>query len=110
MLTPLLYILIVLIIILSVSYYPSKKFSEQQWLRDKERRYELSEDLIEREILIGKTKPDVRLLLGDEGNADESNQWNYYLGFRPQLFRIDPDVLTIESKEGIVVRVEQHGT
>jgi hypothetical protein len=110
LLTPLLYISIVLIWILSISYYPSREFNRQGWLNEQEKRFALSEDLIEREVLLGKTKPEIRHLLGDEGNTDQSNQWSYYLGFRPQLLNIDPDVLVIEFKDEVVVRVEQHGT
>ncbi|MCD9016722.1 hypothetical protein [Parachryseolinea silvisoli] len=110
LLTPLLYISIGIIWILSISYYPSREFNRQQWLNDQEKRFELSKDLIESEVLLGKTKPEIRRLLGDEGNTGQGNHWSYYLGFRPQLLKIDPDVLIVEFRDGIVVRVEQHGT
>jgi hypothetical protein len=109
-LTPLVYVSIVVTVLLCVSYYPSREFDSQQWLADQEKRFEFSEDIIARKILIGKTKAEVRLLLGDEGNTDVSDHWTYYLGFRPQFINIDPDVLVVEFKDGVVVSVQQHGT
>ena len=93
-----------------MSYHPTHDFDKQKWFADKEKRYELSEDIIDSKMLIGKTKSEVRQLLGDEGNTDESDYWNYYLGFRPGFANIDPDVLDIEFKDGKVVKVGQHET
>ena len=108
--TPLIYVGIIMFWIFSKSYYPSKDFDRQKWISDKEKRYELSEEIIESEMLIGKTKAEVKQILGDEENTDDSDLWNYYLGFKPQLFGIDPDVLVIEFKNGIVIKVGQHET
>lgn len=104
---PIIYIAVVLIWLSSMSYYPSRDFDKEKWFADKEKRYELSEDLIDSRILLGKTKQQIRQLLGDEGNKDESNYWTYYLGFKPGL-SIDPDVLDIYFEDGRVVRVAQH--
>lgn len=108
--TPLIYIGIIMLWIFSMSYYPAHDFDKERWFLDKETRYELSEDIIDSEMLIGKTKSEVRQILGDESNADQSDHWSYYLGFRPGLFNIDPDVLDIKFKRGKVIRVKQHGT
>ena len=106
--TPLLYAGLILLWLFSMSYHPTHDFDQQKWAADKEKRYELSADLIDRKMLIGKTKSEVRQLLGDEGNTDESDFWNYYLGFRPGFANIDPDVLVIEFKDGKVIKVGQH--
>ena len=58
-------------------------------------------------MLIGKTKSEVRGLLGEEGNSMESDRWEYYLGFVPGIANIDPDYLEIEFKNGRVVSVVQ---
>lgn len=108
--TPIIYVGLVMLWIFSISYYPSKDFDRQKWLTDKEKRYELSEEIIESKMLIGKTKAEVKQILGDEENIENSNLWNYYLGYRPQLFGIDPDVLDIEFENGKVIRVSQHQT
>ncbi|MBK7232934.1 MAG: hypothetical protein IPH93_11910 [Saprospiraceae bacterium] len=106
--TPLIYFSIIMLWLFSISYHPTHDFDKEKWFADKETRYELSEDIIESEMLIGKTKSEVRQILGDEGNTDESDQWYYYLGFRPGFGNIDPDVLDIEFKDGKVINVGQH--
>jgi hypothetical protein len=108
--TPLIYVGIIMLWIFSISYYPSKEFDKQKWISDKEKRYELSKEIIESEMLIGKTKSEVKQILGNEENDENSDLWNYYLGFKPGLFGIDPDVLDIEFKNGKVIKVGQHET
>jgi hypothetical protein len=108
-LTPVIYAGLGFGIMLYMNYYPSRDFDRQQWLNDREKRYELSEDLIESKMLIGKTKAEVGQLLGSEENLPENDLWTYYVGFRPP-FQIDPDVLDIEFQDGKVVTVRQHGT
>ena len=106
--TPLIYAIIVLLWIMSVSYYPSHDFDKQKWHNDIEKRYELSEDLIESKILIGKTKDEIKKLLGEDFQEWGADSWSYYLGYRPQLFSIDPDYLDIDFKDGRVIKVSQH--
>jgi hypothetical protein len=108
--TPIIYFGIILLWLFSISYHPTNDFDKQKWFANKESRYEISEDIIKSKMLIGKTKSEVRQLLGDEGNNNESNHWNYYLGFRPGIANIDPDVLDIEFKDGKVFKVGQHET
>jgi hypothetical protein len=108
--TPLIYIGLIMLWFFSISYYPTHDFEKEKWFADKEKRYELSGDIIDSNMLIGKTKSEVQQLLGDEGNTDDSDYWNYYLGFRPGFANIDPDVLVIEFKDGKVIKVAQHET
>ncbi len=66
----------------------------------------MANDLTESKILIGKTKSDVRILLGDENyNSDSNNIWFFEIGHRPRLFNIDPDNLHIEFIDGKVSKV-----
>lgn len=107
---PLLYIAFIVAYISVVTYYPDRDFNREKWIADQETRYEYARDIIESKMLMGKTKAEVRELLGDDGHRDTSDYWPYYLGFRPGLFNLDPDVLVIEFKEGKVVNVQQHET
>ncbi len=107
--TPIIYVGIVMLWLFSISYYPQNNFSKEQWRSNRQKRYEISENLIESKLLIGKTKPEVRKILGETEN-DESNKWFYYLGLKPGFANIDPDVLVIKFKDGKVIKVEQHGT
>ncbi|RNI27506.1 hypothetical protein EFA69_15380 [Rufibacter immobilis] len=108
--TPVIYMGLIMLLLKSLSYHPRYDFKRERWMAAKEKRYELSSDIIDSKMLLGKTKPEVRQLLGDEGNTDLSDHWNYYLGFRPGFANIDPDVLDIEFKDGKVVKVGQHET
>lgn len=108
--TPLIYVGLIIFWFFSMSYHPNHDFNNEKWFADKEKRYELSENIINTKMLLGKTKSEVRKILGDEGNADESDYWNYYLGFRPGFANIDPDVLDIEFRGGKVIKVGQHET
>jgi hypothetical protein len=108
-LTPVIYISIVMLYVFSVSYYPTHDFDKRRWLTDEDNRYELSDDLIKSKMLIGKTKNEVRLLLGNETeNQDSVNTWYYGLGYRPGLFNIDPSYLEIEFQNNKVLDVEQY--
>jgi hypothetical protein len=108
LLTPCIYVGIILLWIFSVSYYPNRDFDKQKWSGDKDKRYKLSKDIIQSKMLIGKSKAQVRQLLGDEGNNDSLNVWTFCLGIRPELFNIDDSYLQIEFNNDKVVNVEQH--
>ena len=77
---------------------------------DEGKRYEMTENLIKSELLIGKTKVEIHDLLGDKYYKYNEDHWAYEVGHVPGLLNIDPDVLDIYFKEGKVVRVEQHET
>jgi hypothetical protein len=109
-LSPLLYIGIIMIWIFSVSYYPKIDFNKQEWNENKEERYKMSNDIIKSEILIGKTKEEVIELLGDDFYFYDESHIAYDLGFVPGLFNIDPDVLDIYFEKGKVTKVGQHET
>ena len=107
--TPLIYIGLISLWIYSISYYPNQDFNKQKWFGDKEKRYELSKDIISSKMLIGKTKLQVRQILGDEDDNKESfNVWTFGLGVRPALFNIDDSYLQVEFNSNKVVTVEQH--
>jgi hypothetical protein len=109
-LSPLLYVGIILVWFFSVSYYPKTDFNKQEWNENKEERYKMSNDLIKNELLIGKSKIEVSELLGDDFYSYDENHIAYDLGFVPGLFNIDPDVLDIYFENGKVIKVGQHET
>lgn len=103
---PVIYKLIVVPWYLGLSFFPSRNFNKEKWHSVAEKRYEMSEDIIDRDILIGKTKTDIQLLLGKAENTSENNQWEYVLGSRPGLFVIYPDILqiTFQNEKAVKVR------
>lgn len=106
--TPILYGGIILLFFQVMNYYPKRDFDKSAWLKNKDVRYEYSDDIIDSKMLIGKSKNEVRKILGDVGNAEDSNDWFYDLGFRPELLNIDPDSMEITFKNNKVVDVVQH--
>lgn len=105
---PILYAGIIVFLLFIGGLYFNHKFSRTEWFRDKEKRYKLSKNIIESKMLIGKTKKEVKETLGDEQNSNLSNNWIYYLGFRPGFMNIDSDALFIEFKNDKVIKVEQY--
>jgi len=105
--TPLIYVGLAILIFSIIEYYPNRDFDKGRWLNDRETRYELSKNIIESKMLIGKTKTEIRRLLGDESNKDDVDQWQYYLGFKPEILDIDPSTLIIDFKNDRVINVEQ---
>jgi hypothetical protein len=106
--TPLVYTALIILWFLSISYYPSHRFTKQKWNSNQEKRYELSEDIIKSKVLIGKNKTEIKQILGAENNVEQSDYWTYDLGYLPGLFNIDPYVLYIEFQNGVVAKVSQH--
>jgi len=108
--TPLLYIGIFLLLFYAMTYYPSHEFDRMKWSSDMEKRYEMSQDIIDSKMLIGKTKSEVKQLLGDSNDPDGDNNWSYYLGMKPGIISIDPDILEIEFKDEKAIKVWQRGS
>ena len=108
--TPMVYVGIVTLIMYLLFYYPKREFEREKWLTTaKEKRYEFSENIVNSNMLVGKTKKEIQYLLGDEDNGSKSDVWRYYLGFVPGAL-IDPIVLHIEFKDGKVIKVVQYET
>ena len=64
----------------------------------------MTDDLVDNEKLIGKTKEEIIELLGQEENNLDSSLWTYYIGYKPSIIGIDPDVLEVEFKDDKVVK------
>lgn len=118
-LAPFLYVGLIMAWLFSMHYYPSETFTTEAWHATGWRqmhgdnvppeRYRYSEDLIERKLLLGKTKEEVVTMLGEPEGYITETQISYDLGFVPG-HGIDPDFLYVFFENGIVVRVEQRRT
>lgn len=109
-LSPLIYLGIIYMMLFTISYYPSNDFDKIKWDTNKAERYKMSEDIIESEILIGKTKTEIFQLLGNDFYSYNNNHIAYELGFVPGLFNIDIDVLDIYFENEKVIKVSQHSS
>ena len=106
--SPLIYVGLIMIWIFSISYYPTSDFDQTEWNSNIEERYRMSEDIIESKMLIGKTHTEVIEILGTDFSSNSDTRITYELGHVPGLFNIDPDYLEIKLKNGIVVIVNQY--
>ena len=105
--SPILYGLIILGWVIAVSYYPNRRFDSKVWMADSDRRYEYTHDLIDRKLLLGKTREQVEQILGENSDTSHAELY-YYIGFRPELTGIDPSSIIIDFKQGKVDTVIEH--
>tara|TARA_R110002049_G_scaffold309155_2_gene517722 strand:- start:4158 stop:4643 length:486 start_codon:yes stop_codon:yes gene_type:complete len=76
------------------SYHHQKHFDSEAWKEKPALRYEMTDKIIQEDIFIGKTKTELKNLLGkSEWNtwdetikANSPDKWNYNLGFKPGAF------------------------
>ncbi|QYA25620.1 hypothetical protein G3I01_08880 [Gramella sp. MT6] len=87
LLFPVIYNWLVVIIfsLLFHEYHPKRNFNQQSWNEEIENRHEMRTDLLENDILIGKSKAEIYEILGSPNSSQESDQdtintWRFYLG------------------------------
>ena len=107
-LSPLIYVGLIMIWIITILYYPTIDFDQTEWNSNVKDRYKMSEDIIESRMLIGKTHNEVIEILGTDFSSKNERSITYELGHVPGLFNIDPDYLEIKLENGIVVSVYQY--
>ncbi|NLR95082.1 hypothetical protein [Flammeovirga agarivorans] len=110
LISPIAYVGLICLWFISATYYPTNDFDKQVWESNPEKRYEMSENIIDSKILIGKTKQEIIDLLGNDFYSYNDNHIAYELGFVPRLFNIDSDLLDVYFENGKVIKVDQHGT
>lgn len=110
LMTPLLYAAIIFLWVFAASYYPSKSFDQNIWKHNPMSRYEITDDLIESELLVGKSENEVRSILGEYTFTYNENHWAYEIGYVPGLLNIDPSVLDVYFENGVVIKVGKHET
>lgn len=108
LLTPIVCAGLTWLVIFIWTYYPNKDFNKDGWQINRDKHYEYSTNIIKSRILIGKSKKQVKELLGPEENTNESDNWEYDLGNKPDILTLEEFYLFIQFKNGKVVSVEQH--
>jgi len=98
-------------------YHHHKEFDSEAWTEKPGLRYEMIDNMIETDYLIGKSKKEVAGLLGkvqwlswNDTNKDfDPNVWNYGLGLLPGVFNeTKEDVeISFENDEVIAVKLSQ---
>jgi hypothetical protein len=85
-----------------------RSFNEYRWKKDPFVRLKMSPDIIEKKILIGKTRSGVTELLGNDFRRYDENTIVYNLEKYPWYFINDPKILKIHFRNGKVVKVEDN--
>lgn len=96
------------------SYHHEKYFDSSSWKSSPSLRYEMSDDLVASKELIGRSKEDVKSLLGtyewlswnDSIHDKDPNYWNYGLGIEPGAMNDQKDNILIVFKNNRVAEVE----
>ena len=102
-------VFILSIVIFGVKYKYEHTFSTDRWIKYPRERVKKVDDMLEKHILIGKTKEEVVELLGNETDGahfKELNNFVYYLGDERGLISIDSEWLVVTFDNDIVVEVE----
>ena len=95
----------------TTNYHHQKYFDNSEWKSKPALRYEMIDQVINEDILIGKTKTEVEQLLGkaewftwDETlKAHNNNKWNYGLGIEPKIFNDERDCIEFTFKQNKLV-------
>jgi hypothetical protein len=98
------------------SYYNEKYFDSEVWIEEPSSRYEMTNNILESDTLIGKTKPEIQHLLGtyewlswnDSIKNHDENLWNYALGMKPGAMNTKKECMTIIFREGKVANIETY--
>lgn len=64
-----------------ITYEKRLIFSKDKWMTEKNKRYEMAEDLIQTGIITGKDSNEVKALIGEPDFRNNTPQiWNYTMG------------------------------
>lgn len=98
------------------SYHHQKYFDAEAWKEKPALRYEMSDEMIQDSLFIGKHKNEVQRMLGtsewygwdDSIKANSPNKWNYNLGFKPGALNMMQECMELVFKQDTVNRVAQY--
>jgi hypothetical protein len=111
-LTPIIYIGLIIGFFSVLFRQPTVDFNKEKWFADKEIRYQMRDDLVNSKILENKSKKEVTDLLGlPDFGTDTTNIWDYDLGtsgagfgwqFNSLIVTFDNERVTTVKKKEIV--------
>ncbi len=98
------------------SFHHEKYFDSEAWKEKPALRYEMSGNILDEDLFIGKTKEEITTLLGvsewyswdDALKMNSPEMWNYNLGFKPGAFNMTQECLEISFKNNTAVNVKQY--
>ena len=102
--TPLIYLSIVYAFIFAISYEPRRDFDKKKWMENPGKRYYMSKDLIDNELM-GKDTTQLKELLG---SPERQGIWVYQMGEGSGGLGFIFHSLSIRLEQGKVAGVEHH--
>ncbi|WP_372752639.1 hypothetical protein [Mariniflexile sp.] len=98
------------------SYHHEKHFDADAWESKPALRYEMSNEIINEQLFLGKTKKEVKAILGksewygwdDSIKANSPEKWNYNLGYKPGAFNMTQECLELVFKNNKVESIKQY--
>ncbi len=95
------------IIATTLFYFNEWKFTQEDWKSAPGNRHEMVDDLIDSEILLHKSKPEIISILGEPNSDTSENQdiFSYQLGKPPSFFSSKHERLLIVFEKDIVKNV-----
>lgn len=98
------------------SYHHQKYFDNVAWLEKPELRYEMIDDTIASDTLIGNSKKEIAQLLGkeewltwdDAKKTHDTDKWNYALGIEPGAFNTKKECVEIIFKDDKVIALRSY--
>ncbi|PQJ82871.1 hypothetical protein [Polaribacter glomeratus] len=98
------------------NYHHEKYFEATAWKEKPTLRFEMSNQIIDKQLFKGKTKSEVQKSLGtsewygwdDSIKANSPEKWNYNLGFKPGAFNTQQECLELIFKNDTVVKSHQY--
>ncbi|WP_346883751.1 hypothetical protein [uncultured Algibacter sp.] len=98
------------------SYHHKKYFDTEAWKDKPNLRYEMVDNIITDNILIGKSRDDIKTLLGQSkwhswdsvAQVNSNNKWNYNLGFKPGAFNNTQECLELKFVNDTVKSIKTY--
>jgi hypothetical protein len=98
------------------NYHHQKHFDNDAWTEKPRLRYEMIDNTIESDTLIGSSKKEITKLLGkeewlswdDAKKTHDTNKWNYALGIEPGAFNANKECVELTFKNDKVIALRPY--
>lgn len=102
-----LFFFVAFIISMSLIWLFEERFDKERWRSEPATRYKMVDDVIESQLLMGKTKDEVIVLLGKPNSSStiEKDLFLYRLGQQPSFFEAKREQLLIVFENQKVIKV-----
>ncbi|NMH86145.1 hypothetical protein [Flavivirga algicola] len=98
------------------SYHHQKHFDAEAWKDKPALRYEMSKEILDKNLFLSKSKKDVEAALGksewygwdDRIKANSPEKWNYNMGFKPGAFNNMQECIEFTFNNNTVESIKQY--